>query len=491
MHLFMRAIVIGSGVGGLAGAIRLQLKGYQVSVFESNEQPGGKLAQLQHGGFRFDMGPSLFTMPELVDELFELAGMTPQSHFHYDRLKTVTRYFFADGRQFSAPDDPEAFIREASLQLEEPEANLRRYLDKCRRLYETTHHVFLRRSLHRATTYFRKETLRSVLRLHELDAFSSMAQANTRAFKSPYTQQLFNRYATYNGSNPYIAPATLNVISHLEHAMGAFYPRGGIYAISEALSNLARKLGVEFHFRTPVEKIQLKGKKVDGVVAQETFHKAPLVLSNADITPTYQKLLGEAPLPFGQRVQSPSTSALIFYWGVQGNYPQLDLHNILFSANYEKEFQTLFTQQRLPEDPTVYINITSKRTPGDAPEGCENWYVMINAPSDSGQDWEADIQACRQRILKKIKTLTGIDIEEKIRTEDVWSPPGIASRTSSHQGALYGSSSNNRFAAFLRHPNFSRRYPGLYFAGGSVHPGGGIPLCMLSAKIATDGIVSI
>ena len=487
----MRAIVIGSGVGGLAGAIRLQLKGYHVSVFESNDQPGGKLAQLQRGGFRFDMGPSLFTMPELVDELFTLAGKEPQSHFQYDRLKTVTRYFFADGRQFSAPDEPEAFIREASRQLEEPEANLRRYLDKCRRLYETTHHVFLRRSLHRASTFFRKETLRSVLRLHELDAFSSMAQANARAFKSPHTRQLFNRYATYNGSNPYIAPATLNVISHLEHAMGAFYPRGGIYAISEALSNLAHELGVEFHFRTPVEKIQLQGNKVNGVIAQERHYQAPLVLSNADITPTYQKLLGGQPLPYGQRVQTPSTSALIFYWGVEGTYPQLDLHNILFSADYEKEFRELFTQQRLPEDPTVYINITSKRTPDDAPKECENWYVMINAPADSGQDWENDIAACRQRILEKIKAWTGIAIEEKIRVEEVWSPPGIAAGTSSHRGALYGSSSNNRFAAFLRHPNFSRRFPGLYFAGGSVHPGGGIPLCMLSAQIATDGLARV
>jgi phytoene desaturase len=483
----LRAIVIGSGVAGLASAIRLRCKGYRVSLFEAGPKPGGKLNEFWRNGFRFDKGPSLFTLPEQVDELFRLAGIDPEPYFQYHRLDTVTRYFFDDGLTFDAPDSQEGFIEQAAELFHEPGDNIRRFFDKSRRIYELTHKVFLERSLHKLSHQLRGDTLYALTRAYELNALSTMAAANQKFFRHPHLRQFFNRYATYNGSNPYVAPATLNVIPHLEHARGAYLPQRGMYQIVEALTSLCRELEVDLRLETPVRRIVNGHGRVRGVVTTDgEAHAADVVVSNADVTATYQRLLENERPPFGHRLQGPSTSALIFYWGMNGHFPQLDLHNILFSGDYESEFRGLFEEKSLGDDPTVYINITSKQCREDAPEGCENWYVMVNAPADHGQDWPGQIAHCRQAVQRKIERLTGIDVRAHILSEDVWSPPAIARDTSSYRGALYGTNSNNPVSAFLRHPNFSRRHRGLFFAGGSVHPGGGIPLCLLSARITGD-----
>jgi phytoene dehydrogenase-like protein len=198
---------------------------------------------------------------------------------------------------------------------------------------------------------------------------------------------------------------------------------------------------------------------------------------------TYRKLLPDIRHPERTLSQEKSTSALIFYWGIRKEFPELDLHNIFFSDNYQKEFECL-SKGMLDDDPTVYVNITSKYTPSDAPQGSENWFTMVNAPYLHGQDWEAIIQRTRKNVIAKISRVLGTDLETFIECEEILEPRTIQSRTSSHLGALYGTASNKRLSAFMRHPNFSNTVKGLYFCGGSVHPGGGIPLCLLSAKIA-------
>jgi phytoene dehydrogenase-like protein len=177
---------------------------------------------------------------------------------------------------------------------------------------------------------------------------------------------------------------------------------------------------------------------------------------------------------------------VIFYWGINQSFPDLDLHNIFFSEDYNAEFDTLFTEKTLAADPTVYVNITAKDVPGDAPAGKENWFVMINAPHDVGQDWDLLSKELRRRVLDKLNRNLKIKLEDCIEEEFVVTPPMIAEKTASFTGALYGAASNDRMAAFLRHPNFSRQISNLYFCGGSVHPGGGIPLCLLSAKIVAE-----
>jgi phytoene desaturase len=259
-----------------------------------------------------------------------------------------------------------------------------------------------------------------------------------------------------------------------------------MHEISKQITALAKRLGVTFHLNSKVEEIVIDENKVKGIKVNNTFLPFDKVVSNMDLVHTYRKLLPHVAHPEKLLSQPKSTSALIFYWGISKSFSELGLHNILFSDDYEKEFNALKNGVSIDNDPTIYINITSKFTPSDAPDGHENWFVMINVPANKGQDWDKLITEARENVINKISRILNIDLKSFIVCEDILDPRKIESRTSSYQGALYGNSSNNKFAAFLRHPNFSKKLKNLYFCGGSVHPGGGIPLCLLSAKITSD-----
>ena len=480
------AVVVGAGIAGIASAIRWARKGYAVQVFEANSYPGGKLSEFQLGEYRFDAGPSLFTLPFLVDELFTLCGENPRDHFNYLKKTEECRYFWDDGTRLIAHSDPAAFAEEAQRVLGEPAGNVRAHLELARRQYEATKGLFLERSLHKASTYLRRDALPALAALPSLKLTQTMHQVHAQRFRSPKMVQLFDRFATYNGSTPYQAPGTLAMIPHLEFGFGTFVPYGGMVAITNSLVALAQRQGVVFHYGKGVDRIRVEGRRTTGLVVQGADVSADVVISNMDVTPTYRRLMPDLPAPEKTLAQERSSSAFIFYWGLRREFPELDLHNILFANDYEAEFRDLFERKVLHDDPTVYIHITSKDLEGEAPAGGENWFVMINAPANYGQDWVALRAQARSAILAKIQRALGVDIEPFIEVEDLLDPPTIEARTGSDRGALYGASSNNAMAAFLRHPNFHRQIPNLYFVGGSAHPGGGIPLCLLSAKIAAN-----
>jgi phytoene desaturase len=483
-----RAIVIGSGIAGLASALRLNKKGYQVEVFEVNSYAGGKIHAFNNQGFRFDFGPSLFTMPHLVDELFELYNISPQSYFEYTKKEVVCNYFWDDGSTFSVPANEKEFIEKAAETFHTAPSSLQRYLKRNKEKYELTANIFLNKSLHKWSTYVSKETLSSLLQINKLHISNTLNEVNEQYFSNPKLIQLFNRYATYNGSSPYSTPGIMSMIPHLEMHYGTFFPKGGMHEISQSLYRLAKDVGIEFHFNEGVTAINHEKSYVKSVTSTKGTYPSDLVFTNMDVFSTYNRLLPNARQPRKILKLERSSSAVIFYWGINTIFPTLDLHNILFSSDYKKEFEEIFEKHQLHEDPTVYINITSKEKKDDAPDGCENWFVMINAPGNFGQNWELLIEQARSNIIKKINKILNINIEEYIVTEDILDPVGIERKTSSHKGSLYGTSSNSKFASFLRHPNFSKQFENLYFCGGSVHPGGGIPLCLLSAKIATDQI---
>jgi len=483
-----KAVIIGSGIGGIATAIRLTQKGYRVTVLEKNNQVGGKITEIRQHGFRFDMGPSLFTLPELVEELFVLCKEKTEDYFAYQPLAVICKYFYPDNTIVNAYSHRDKFVAELNEKLGENPKDIKRFLEKAEKIYHITKPVFLEKSLHKFSTYLNTTTLKSLWRIHEIDVFSTMHNSLKTYFTNPKTIQFFDRYATYNGSNPYQAPATLNVISHLEHHHGAYFPLKGMYSIVEALRELAQKKGVDFQTNTSAEQIIVEKNKAIGVTTVQKFLQADVIVSNADITTTYRRLLNGQPAPEFVLKQPRSSSALIFYWGINRIFPELDVHNILFSQNYKQEFDAIFHHSTIADDVTVYIFISSKVVTTDAPKGCENWFVMINVPPDSGQDWNTLISTAKKNIIKRINDALKVEITSHIVTETILDPRGIEHRTSSAGGALYGSSSNNPFAAFLRHPNFSNRISNLYFCGGSVHPGGGIPLCLLSAKI-TDALI--
>ena len=270
--------------------------------------------------------------------------------------------------------------------------------------------------------------------------------------------------------------------------MGAYFPIQGMYGITQSLVSLASELGVEFRMEEKVAEIWVENKQAVGVKTAKNplGERYDRVISNMDVTPTFRKLMPREKHPDRILNQPKSGSGLIFHWGIKKTFSELGLHNIFFSDDYKSEFEHQFQRKTIYADPTIYLNITSKYKPDDAPEGCENWFILLNAPANEGQDWDALIAETRKNILAKFQRILGVDIEPLIETEDVLDPRTIESRTSSAQGALYGNSSNNRFAAFLRHANFSSSIQNLYFVGGSVHPGGGIPLALSSARIAVD-----
>ena len=481
-----KVAVIGSGPGGLAVAIRLAILKFDVEVFESNTHPGGKINEFHSEGFRFDGGPSLFTLPALVDELFELAGKNPKDYFNYQKLDEVCRYFWEDQTRLTVSADNHDFDNMVSEVLNEKPGKILKYLRESAFKYEILSGLFIHKSLHKLSTWLSKDAFRGYLNIFSMGIFGTFNSFNKQSFSNPKTVQLFNRYATYNGSSPYNTPATMSIIPHLEYNIGAFLPEKGMYQIADALHKLALELGVKFHFNTKVERIVVANKlATDLKTINGELKKFDAVVSNMDVTPTYLKLRPDQTPPMKTLNQEKSGSGLIFYWGINREFKELGLHNILFSKDYETEFDHQFGLKDIFEDPTIYINITSKIIPSDAPEGSENWFVLINAPSNTGQEWEAITQKTKKAILEKIKRTLHIDLEPHIVTERILDPVKIETNTASSQGALYGNSSNNKYAAFLRHPNFSKEIQNLFFVGGSVHPGGGIPLAISSAKITS------
>jgi len=486
-----KAIVIGAGIAGIATAIRLRKKGYEVTVYEANAYTGGKLHAFKSKGYRFDAGPSLFTMPQYVEALFSLCKEPTEEHFTYKRKDTVCHYFWEDGQRFVARADKDEFIDDAAKTFQEDRSVIAKYLRRNAEKYAITHHVFLEKSLHKLSTYFSWDTFKSFLQMPRLHISKSLHKLNRQTFNNEKLVQLFDRYATYNGSDPYKTPGIMSIIPHLEMHFGTFFPTNGMHDISQSLTKLAERQGIQFELNSKVSKIVVQGGQARGVEVKGSTQSAEVVVSNMDVFSSYKHLLKDQKQPEKTLRQERSSSALIFYWGIKKEFPELDLHNIFFSDNYREEFRQLFDEKGLFNDPTVYVHISSKDKPDDAPEGCENWFVMINTPGNFGQDWERLKKEARANILAKLKRILGEDIESLIETEDVLEPITIESKTSSHRGSLYGASSNSQFAAFLRHPNFSGKIENLYFCGGSVHPGGGIPLCLLSARITADMVPEI
>lgn len=480
-----KTVVIGAGIGGMATAIRLASKGHDVEVYEKNEVAGGKMYSIEKQGYRFDAGPSLFTQPANIEALFDLAGEQISDHFTYESVPIANRYFFENGKKINAYTEASLFAHEMETQVGEPAEHIINYLKESERVYDKVGTIFLNHSLHRRATWLHPRILDAMRTIRLPYLFKTLDGFNRAAFSTPEAVQLFNRFATYNGSNPYSAPGMLSLIPHLEQNQGTFYPHGGMVSIPNALVSLAKKKGVKFMLNTPVEKIDVQNGRAKGIWVQGEFVPADVVVSNVDAYYTYKRLLGDS--AGAQKIlrNERSSSAFIFYWGINRTFNDLHLHNIFFTKDYQKEFDHLFRLKKYYDDPTVYINITSKMEQGQAPVGKENWFVMVNAPAVVDADWATVTDTLRSCVIEKLNRMLGVDLKAYIEVEEVLSPADIQHKTDSYLGSLYGTSSNSKWAAFLRHANFTSKIDNLYFTGGSVHPGGGIPLCLQSANIVS------
>lgn len=478
--------IIGAGIAGLAVAIRLRKQGFEVTVFESNNKAGGKMSECGSNGFRFDRGPTVLTKPEYVEELFELCGEKASDHWQHQPVEPIFRYFFDDGTVIQSSRNHEQFATEVAESTSTSKESVIGFLEKASTIHHLTDEVFLQRSLHQFKNYLDWPTLRGVLNFAKVDVFRSMDTANSKQFTDQKVVDIFNRYASYNGSNAYLAPATLNVIAHYEITLGTYFSQGGIYSIIQSLQQLAEKQGVQFRFNTPVSEMILDENSVKQIRTKDGTEPFDVVVSNADVYNTYTRLLPEFKAPKRYLEQPRSSSVIVFYWGMNRKFDELGLHNMFLSSDCKKEYAHLQNAESLDEDPTVHLTISSKMNESDAPNGQENWAALISVPHNSGQDWDEWIDLARERVFRKLNRILKVDLKEHIVYEDVLDPRKVDAETSAAFGAVFGNSSNGMFSAFLRHPNFSSKVKNLFFCGGTAHPGPGIPLCLLSAKIASE-----
>lgn len=479
-------VVIGAGVGGLSAAIHLAAAGERVIVVEKNPYVGGKMAEIRTGGFRWDTGPSVITMRHVFEELFAAAGRQISDYLTLVPVEPLTRYFFPDGVTL----DASSRLAEMASQIEALEPRdvegYLGYLAYAARLHRITGDVFI---------YGEPPTLRSFTRVPLLDALRvdparTMDQAIRGFVRSAHLRQLLGRFATYVGASPYRAPATLNVIAHVELTGGVWYPQGGIYEIARALARLAGEIGIEIRTGCGATQIEVDdSRRVQGVLLENGDRLgARAAVANVDVATVYERLLPASVVEPGQlrRLTSlePSCSGFVMLLGVEGEYPTLAHHNIFFSSDYQREFDQIFTVGAPPDEPTVYVSITSKADPQDAPAGCENWFVLVNAPAvDSRYNWKEQAEAYGSLVLDRLADM-GVDVRSRIRVQRLLTPPDLERLTGARRGALYGASSNHRLTAFRRPHNRAADIHGLYFAGGTSHPGGGVPMVALSGRVA-------
>ncbi len=481
-------VIIGAGIGGLSAAIHLAAAGQRVIVLEQNERVGGKMGQFEIDGFRWDTGPSVITMRWVFEELFRRAGRRLDDYLTLLPLEPLTRYFFPDGSLLDVDADPALTARRLAAYDPRDEAGYLAFLRYANQIHDATGDVFIYGPPPSWRTIFRVNPLRMM----QADALRPMQRAIEGFVHSQQARQLLGRFATYTGASPYQAPATLNVIAHVELNEGVFYPQGGISQIADALARLALELGVEIRTGCTVDGIDLHLDRITGVRLAggeriETGH----VVANLDVTTVHERLL--PPIPSVRRQLSqltrlePSSSGFILLLGVGRSHAGLAHHNVFFSGNYEDEFSDIFGRGLPPREPTIYVAITSKSDADHAPPGCENWFVLVNTPAENGRfNWQTQANSYRDLVLTRLADHFDLDIRRHLRYTRIITPPELEAISAARNGALYGQSSNDRMAAFRRPHNRSRAVKGLYFAGGTTHPGGGVPMVTLSGKVAAE-----
>jgi len=480
-----KIIVIGAGLGGLSAAIRLARSGFDVTILEKNKTIGGKVNFVESNGYKFDTGASLLTMRHVFEDLFNFCERLMEDYLDIIRLDPICRYFWSDGIQFDASGDLRKTEREiAKIDARDVE-NFRKYLADSRRKYRIAEKTFLANSLNDLPKLLRPKYLKDLLAVSSLKTLDAH---NRSYFRSEKLRQLFNRFATYNGSSPYQTPATFALVPFVEFGLGAWYVRGGIYQIPRALERLAKEFGVKIKTNCAVEKIVIENEKAVGVQLENgEVLKSDYVVANSDAVETYRNLLDQKFFDEKLDKREPSSSGFVLLLGVKKKFPQLAHHNIFFSDDYKAEFDALFKDLRPAASPTIYVCATSKTEETQSPENCENLFVLINAPyTNERTDWTKEKGSYRNLIIKRLESFGLEDLQESIEFERIITPEDFEREYRTNRGSIYGVSSNGIFSAFLRVPNKAKSVENLYFVGGATHPGGGMPLVLLSGKMAAD-----
>lgn len=479
--------IIGAGLGGLSAACLLAKNGNDITILEKNERPGGKIGEIRSRGFRFDTGPSLLTMPFVLEKLFEYCDRDIENYLDIRPLDPICRYFYPNGIQFDCHQNQGVNIAQIQEFAPDDVTAYKQFQQYSEQLYEHTKEAFLFNPLYGLSDL-------STLNLTDflkIDAFTTVSERIDQMFQSPELRKFFKRFTTYNGSSPFQSPATLNVIPHVELTMGGYYIDGGIYELIRSLIKLADELGVRIYFDTEVKSIITSNGHVSCIRDTAGHHyTSELIVSNADVTETYLNFADSNDSLLNQKKierLEPSSSGFVLLLGVDKKFNDLSHHNIFFSQNYHREFEQIFEEKVMPDDPTIYVANTSYSNPSHAPEGASNLFVLVNAPYLSSEyNWETEEGAYREFVINELERRGLYSLSNHILYSKTITPRDFYQLYRSNKGSIYGTSSNSKLSAFMRPRNKSRSIEGLYLVGGSTHPGGGIPLVTLSAFHATE-----
>lgn len=478
----LSAVVIGGGIGGLVTAARLAKAGYEVDLVEKNADVGGKMGRVCFDDCTFDTGPSLITMPFVLEEFFASMGTDLQTEVPLQPINPACHYRWLDGTTLNVPfalDDVADAI--ATISPEDGPA-VERYLADAEFLYDATKDVFLFNRFDGFREFLKPRNLPLLRSLPRLRFTSTLHNVHASLFTSSKVVQLFDRFATYNGSSPYLAPATLMVIPWVEFGYGAWYPTGGIYTIAEAIARTAAAAGVRIHTSTAVDSIDVvDGRAVAAIAGSQRF-EARHIVSNIDVSHTRRQLLKQPTAP----ARDLSMSGVVLLLSVEEEDFGLAHHNVFFSEDYQREFTALFTQRQLATDMTIYLSRSCASDSSQAARGRENWFILVNAPAGIELTAEQE-HAYAQAVLDR---LARYGVRPRVRQMQIRTPSFHARLWNAEGGAIYGRSSNSMFAAFLRQQQRSAAVRNLWYVGGSAHPGGGVPLVTLSGSIAAREILA-
>ena len=497
-------VIIGGGVGGLAAAIRLAAAGARVTLLEKNPRVGGKLNlwETPHPDrpndrpFRFDTGPSLLTLPFIFEELFAAAGETLSDHLELIRLNPISRFVWADGATFelklTAAETEQEVLRFAPGQL----PGWRALFARGQQIWDLSAELFLYHAPEQSLRMDRFDARRALSMLtipFRISMFSSFSKLIDRHITHPRLREMLYQYATYSGASPFRAPGTLAVIPHAEQYFGGWYPRGGMYRIAESLAVVAQKLGVTIRTDCAVDSVMIEDATARGVRLHtgETI-LGDSIIANSDVVYTYRDLIERAHRKkYNNQTLDrlePGGSGMVLLLGVDGTYPQLAHHTKFMPADYKSDLTAMFETRTIPDDPCIYVAASTRTDASQAPDGCENLFVLASAPAIDGKlNWAEQGPRYRNQLIETLESRWGLThLSKRIVVEKQFTPDDLRRSYNANAGSIYGIGSNSRRTAFLRPPNRDREIKNLFFAGGATHPGGGLPLVALSGKIAAE-----
>jgi len=484
-----QVIVIGSGLGGISAAISLAQQGYRVAIHEKNARIGGKLNVLKAHGYTFDLGPSILTLPHLFERLFERSGKRMADYIPIRPLRPHWRNFFEDGKVVDLYPEPEKMAEEARKVGEDPR-NIERFLEYSAGLYDLTNEGYFEQGLDTAAEFRRFYGLGKFLKF---DLFRTMHGGVARHLRTRHMRDIFDYFIKYVGSSACHAPAFMNCMPTIQFRYDLWYVDGGLYHIALGLGRLMEELGIEVRLESEVGEVRRENGRVTGIVANGVFHPADIVVSNMEVIPAYEQLLAEdeAFLRTLDKYE-PSCSGLVLELGLDRQYPQLAHHNFFYSRDQKRHFHTVFRKRQLPPDPTIYLVAASRTDPTVAPPGCDGLKILPHIPhiDDDAPLTRDDYLAFKERVLDKLERMGLDNLRKHVVFEHCWTPLDIREQYHSNKGSIYGVVSDRFKNLAFKAPKQSVRYPNLFFVGGSVNPGGGMPMVVLCGQNVAKQVVA-